>query len=154
VAGSQQATVQWLLVQSEAPVDAVQVAAHAAKHASLAMLQWACTLQPDWTESDAEAAACGAAAAATDAIEKLDWLHNRFPEHQLATPRVARQGTEAGVVQSLQWLAAQGLDLRRHEFTETAASHGQFSVLRYLIEAMGSPWNADVCRAAAKLGSA
>jgi hypothetical protein len=75
VAGNQLAIVQWLLAQLEEPADAVQLAAEAARQADLTMLQWACTLQPDWTEQDVEAVAGGAAAATTtDATEKLDWL--------------------------------------------------------------------------------
>jgi hypothetical protein len=76
VAGSQLATVQWLLAQSEEPVDAVQLAAEAAKHANLAVLQWACNLQPDRNGRDVELVACGAAAAAADAIAKLHWLRS------------------------------------------------------------------------------
>jgi hypothetical protein len=154
VAGDQLATLQWLLAQSEEPVAAVQIAAEAAKHAELGTLQWACNLQPDWTKKDVKAVACGAAAA-TDAIEKLDWLRSHFPEQQLVTWRVARAGIVGGVVQSLQWLAAEGLDLRDHEYTDLAASHGQFGVMRYLVETLGCPWDAvEVREAAAKLGSA
>jgi hypothetical protein len=151
---SQLATLQWLLAQSEEPVAAVQIATEAAKHADLAMLQWACNLQPNWTEKDVEAVACGAAAA-DDAIEKLDWLRVHFPEHQLATPDVAFSSICIGAVQSLQWLAAQGLALQTEQYTGVAAHNGQFGVLQYLIETLGCPWNAVKVRdAAAKLGSA
>jgi hypothetical protein len=155
VAGCQLATVQWLLAQSEAhvTVDVVKIAAAAAKHADLAMLQWACNVQSDWTEKDVKAVAFGAAAAA-DAIEKLDWLHNRFPEQQLVTPEMAHQGIVAGSVQSLQWLAARGIDLRDLEFTFLATVCGQFGVLRYLSETVDCPWNAaDAREAAAEYGS-
>jgi hypothetical protein len=155
VRGSQLTTLQWLLAQSLERLDTVKLAAEAAEHADLAMLQWACDLQPNWTEQDVEVAAFGAAAAATDAIEKLDWLHNRFPEHQLATPSIARKSIVAGVVQSLQWLAAQGLDFRDLEYTTLAASHGQFGVMRYLVESVGCPLRVvDAHIAVAKRGSA
>jgi hypothetical protein len=155
VGGSQLANLQWLLAQSLERVDAVRIAAEAAKHADLVMLRWACNLQPNWTEQDVEKVAYGAAAAATDAIDKLDWLHSRFPEYQLATVSVARKGIIAGIVQSLQWLAAQGLDLRDLEYTALAASHGQFGVMRYLVVSLGCPWRAVNARqAAAKLGRA
>jgi hypothetical protein len=46
------------------------------------------------------------------------------------------------------------MDLHHHQYSQKAASLGQFGVLRHLIETVGCPWNAEVRKAAAKLGSA
>jgi hypothetical protein len=149
-AGNQLAILQELRTSNpEQRWDVVKVAAKAAECADLSMLQWVVGQQADWIVESIQTVAVGAAGA-RDAIDKMTWLCERFPNNSFNIRyHFALASMKCGAVESLRWLVSVGFLLHYAHFATTAIAADQLAALRYLVEEVGCPWDAAAVRKAA-----
>jgi hypothetical protein len=148
-------TLQWLRTSdAEQQWEVVQVAAKAAECANMPMLQWVLEQQPEWTAESFKGMGEGAARAA-DAIDKMEWLFQRFPAYRskLCYP-FAVATIRCGAVESLKWLSLMEYPFIFDDYATYASEAGHLAALRYLLEEAGCPWDvAEVRKAAAEADS-
>jgi uncharacterized membrane protein YgcG len=150
-AGNQLRTLLWLRFSDpEQQWEAVNVAAKAAECAGLSMLQWVLEQQPEWTRESIERVIEGAARAA-DALDKIIWLCEHFPEDHLLGAHFIFASIKCGAVESLKWFVSESSGFRFDDeaFTSVACEAGQLAALRFLVEEANCPWNVAAVRDAA-----
>jgi hypothetical protein len=107
-AGNQLVTLQWLRTSNpEQQWEVVKVATKAAEFADLSMLRWFVEQHSDWTV-DSVQTVIESAAGASDAIDKMSWLRQRFAAYDRLIHHFIRASITCGAVPTLKWCASRG----------------------------------------------